>query len=144
MRRRTSIVLGGTSSPDQLATRWVLWVSEERATLYAAAQEVDLDQQLWDASAAVFQDTGGLDGGTLCFLCADGKAQVLIANCRNWRAEAPRASVCWVCRCNTAQCLTNFGLKDTIDGWWESVLPMEAIYRNIAAGHRIRTTGCTW
>ena len=38
--------LGGTSSPDQLASWWLLGSSEEWVTLYAAAQEVDFDQQL--------------------------------------------------------------------------------------------------
>ena len=33
--------LGGTSRPDQLSRWWLLWGSEEWATLYAAAQEVD-------------------------------------------------------------------------------------------------------
>ena len=31
------------------------------------AQEVDFDQQLWDASKVVFQDTSGLDRETLFF-----------------------------------------------------------------------------
>ena len=75
--------LEGTSSPDQFASCWLLGGSEEWATLYAAAQEVDFDQQLWDASKAVFQDTGGSDRGILFFLCADGKAHLLMANCKN-------------------------------------------------------------
>ena len=29
--------------------------------LYAAAKEVDFDQQLWDAGKVVFQDTSGAD-----------------------------------------------------------------------------------
>ena len=82
--------------------------------MYAAAQEVDFNQQLWDTSKAVFQDTGGSDHENLFFLCGNGKAQILMANCNNWKAEAPQASVCWVCGCNRAQCLANFGLEDTI------------------------------
>ena len=50
---------GGTSSPDQLPSWWLLGGSEEWATLYAAAQEVDFNQQLWDTSKVVFQDTSG-------------------------------------------------------------------------------------
>ena len=42
-------------------------VEKEWATLYAAAHEVDFDQQLWDASKAIFQDTGGSDRETLFF-----------------------------------------------------------------------------
>ena len=105
--------------------------------LYAVAQEVDFDQQLWHASKAVFQDTGSSDCETLFFLCANGKAQNLIANCKNWKAEAPQASVCWVCGCNRAQCLAHFGLEDTIDGCWDVALPIGAIYRHIAADRRI-------
>ena len=125
--------LGGTSSPDQLASLWLLGGSEEWATLYAAAQEVDFDQQLWDASKVVFQDTSGADRETFFFLCADGKAQILMANCKIFKAKASQAMVCWVCGRNRANCLANFGLAATIDGWWEVVLPMGAIYRHIPA-----------
>ena len=62
--------------------------------MYAAAQEVDFDQQLWDASKVVFQDTSGADGETLFFLFADGKALILMANCKNFEAEASQAMVC--------------------------------------------------
>ena len=134
--------LGGTSSPDQLASWRLLGGSEKWATLYVAAQEVDLDQQLWDASQAVFHDTSGSDRATLFFfLSADGKAQILMANCKNWKPEAPQASVCWVCGCNRAQCLANFGLEDTIGGWWVLVLPIGVIYRHIAADRRIPDYG---
>ena len=42
--------------------------------------------------------------------------------------------MCW---CNRAQCLANFGLEDTIDCWWDVVLPIRAIYRFIAYDRRI-------
>ena len=109
--------------------------------MYAAAQEVDFDQQLWDASKVVFQDTFGADRETLFFLCANGKAQILMANCKNFKAEASQAMVCWVCGRNRADCLANFGLEATIDGWWEVVLPMGAIYRHIPAKRRIPDYG---
>ena len=128
--------LGGTNSPDQLASWWLLGGSEEWATLCAAAQQIDFDQQLWDASKVVFQGTSGTDRETLFFLCADGKAQILVANCKNFKAEASQAMVCWVCGRNRADCLPNFGLEATIDGWWEVVLTMVAIYRHIPAKYR--------
>ena len=62
-----------------------------------------------------------------------------------------RHKVCWptvqignprLCGCNRAQCLTHFGLEDTIDGWWEVVLPIGAIYRNIAANRRLHSVPC--
>ena len=70
--------VGGTGSPDQLASRWLLGASEEWATLYAAAQEVDFDQQQWGAKGVVFQYTSGADRQTLLFLCADGRAHILM------------------------------------------------------------------
>ena len=88
--------LGGTSSPEPLASWWLLGGSAEWVTLYAAAQEVDFDQQLWDASKVVFQAASGADRETLFFLSADGKAQILMASCKNFKAEASRAMVCWV------------------------------------------------
>ena len=70
------------------------------------------------------------------------KAQILMANCRYWKAEAPQGSVCWVCGCNRAVCsralcLANFGLEDAIHGWWDVVLPVGAIHRHIAADRHI-------
>ena len=64
-----------------------------------------------------------------------------MAYCKNWKAEAPQALVSWVCGCNRAQCLANFGLEDTIDGRWDVVLPIGAIYRHIAADRRIPDYG---
>ena len=133
--------LGRFSSPYQLASWWLLGGSEEWATLCAAAQEVDFEQQLWDASKVVFQDTSGADRETLFFLSADGKAQILMANCTNFKAGASQAMVCWVCGRSSADCLANFGLEATIDRWWEVVLPMGAIYRHILAKRRIPDNG---
>ena len=133
--------LVGTSSPDQLASWWLLGGSEEWVTLYAAAQEVDFDQQLWDASKVVFQDTSSADREAVFFLYADDKAEILMANCKNFEAEASQAMVCWVCGRNRADCLANFGLEATIDGWWEVVLPKGAIYRHIPAKCRIPDYG---
>ena len=45
--------------------------------------------------------------------------------------------VCWACGCNRVQFLANFGLEDTIDGWWDVMLPIAAIYQHIAADRRI-------
>ena len=75
------------------------------------------------------------------FQCAAGKAQILMANRKNWKAEARQALVRWVCGCNRAQCLANFGSEDTIDGWWDVLLPILAIYRFIAPDRRILDYG---
>ena len=109
--------------------------------MYAAAQEVDFDQQLWGASKVVFQNTSGADQETLFFLCADRKAQILMATCKNFKAEASQAMVYWVCGRNLVDCLANFGLEATINGWSEVVLPMRAIYRHITAKRRIPDYG---
>ena len=125
--------LAGTSSPNQLASWWLLGGSEEWATLYAAAQEVDCDQQLCYRGKVVLQDTSGADRETLFLLCADGTAQISMANGKFLKAEASQAMVCWVCGRNRADCLANFCLEATIDGWWEVVLPMAATYRHLPA-----------
>ena len=41
--------------------------------------------------------------------------------------------LCWICGSNSADCFANLGSEVTIDGWWEAVLPMAAIYRHIPA-----------
>ena len=140
-RHEASYVHRTLEGTDQLASWWLLGGSEEWATLYAAAQEVDFDQQLWDASNVVFQDTSGADRETPFFLYADGKAQILMANCKIFKAEASHAMVCWVRDRHRAGCLANFGLEATIDGWWELVPPMGAIYRHIPAKRRIPDYG---
>ena len=61
-------------------------------------------------------------------------------NCKNFKAEASQAIVCWVCGRNR-DCLATFGLEATIDGWWEVVLPMGAKYRHIPAKRRIPDYG---
>ena len=49
--------------------------------------------------------------------------------------------MCWMCGCNRAQYVANLGLDDTIDGWWDVVLPIGAIYRHVAADCRILDYG---
>ena len=62
--------LGGTRSPVQLARWSPQGPHEEWATLYAATQEVDFDQRLWDASKVAFHDTSR---ETLFFLLCRGQ-----------------------------------------------------------------------
>ena len=64
-----------------------------------------------------------------------------MANCKIFKAEASQAMLCWVCGRNRADCLANFGLEATIDGWWEVVLPMGAMYRHIPTKCRIPDHG---
>ena len=64
-----------------------------------------------------------------------------MAHCKNWKAEAPQALMCWVCGCNRAPCIANFGLEDTIDFWWDVVLPIGAISVHIAADRCIPDYG---
>ena len=74
--------LGGTACPNQLSSWWLLGGSEKWETLYAAPQEIDFDDELCKAATVSFKDTEGNDRQSLFFVCADGKAQVLMAGCR--------------------------------------------------------------
>ena len=78
-----------------------------------AALEVDFDQQFLDARKVIFQDAASADRETMLFLCGDGKAQNLMANCKNCKAGAPQALEYWVCRRDRAHCIANFGLENT-------------------------------
>ena len=53
--------LGGTASPNQLSSWWLLGGSEKWETLYAASQEIDFDDELRKAATVSFKDTGGND-----------------------------------------------------------------------------------
>ena len=75
----------GTDGSIGCLLRWTV----HRETLYAAPQEIDLNDELRKAATVSFKDTGGNDRQSLFFLCADGKAQVLMAGCQNWKAETP-------------------------------------------------------
>ena len=87
--------LGGTATPNQLCSWWLLGGTEKWETLYAASQEIDFDDELRMAATVSFKDTGGNDRHSLFFLCADGKVEVLMAGCQNCKAESPGATVCW-------------------------------------------------
>ena len=108
--------LGGTAGPNQLSSWWLLGGNEKWETLYAASQEIDFDDELRKAATVRKKDAEGNDRESLFFLCTDGKAQVLMAGCQNWKAESLGATVCWVCMCNRALCLATFGTASAIDG----------------------------
>ena len=133
--------LGGTASPNQLSSWWLLGGSEKWQTLYAASQEIDFDDELRKVATVSFKDTAGNDRRSLFFLCADGKAQVLMAGCQNWNAESTGATVCWVCMRNRALCLATFGTASAIDGNWEPAVAINAIYRTITSDRRVPDYG---
>ena len=133
--------LGGTASPNQLSSWWLLGGSEKWETFYAASQEIDFDDDLRKAATVSFKDTAGNHRQSLFFLCADGKAQVLMAGCQNWKAETPGATVCWVCMRNRSLCLATFGTASAIDGNWESAVAINDIYRTITSGRRVPDYG---
>ena len=85
--------LGGTASPNQLSSWWLLRGSEKWETLYAASQEINFDYELRKAATVSFKDTGGNDRQSF-FLFADGNAHVLMAGCQNWKAKSPGATLC--------------------------------------------------
>ena len=45
--------------------------------------------------------------------------------------------MCWVCGLNRADCLVNFGTKQTIEAMWDANLPIRAVYRHIPTARRI-------
>ena len=110
--------------------------SEQWSTIYSLAQEVDFDQELVDASKVTTVDAAGATRQPLIFLCADGKAQILLSGCKNRKAESPHAIVCWVCGRNRADCLANFGTKQTIEMMWDATFPISAVYRHISPARR--------
>ena len=104
-------------------------------------REIDFDDELRKAATVSFKDTAGNDRQSLFFLCADGKAQVLIAGCQNWKAESPGATVCWVCMRNRALCFATFGPASAIDGNWEPAVAINAIYGTITSDRRVPDYG---
>ena len=106
-----------------------------------ASQKIDFDDELRKAANVSFRDTGGNNRQSLFFLCADGKAQVLMAGCQNWKAESPGATVCWVCMRNRAGCLATFGTASAIDGNWEAAVAISAIYGTITSDRRVPDYG---
>ena len=73
--------LGGTASPNQPSSWWLLGGSEKWETLYAAPRKIYFDDELRKAATVGSKDTGGNDKRSFFFLCADGKAQLLVAGC---------------------------------------------------------------
>ena len=57
--------------------------SEQWSTIYALAQEAAFDKELVDASKVTTMDTAVATRQPLFFLCADGKAQILLSGCKN-------------------------------------------------------------
>ena len=133
--------IGGTTSPDELASWWLMGGSEQWSTIYALAQEVDFDQALVDVSKVTTVDTGGATRQPLFFVCANGKVQILLSSCKNWKAESPHTIVCWVCGRNRADCLANFGTKQRIEMMWDANLPIIAVYRPISPARHIPDYG---
>ena len=117
MRPRTSIArLVAPPAPTNYLVGGYGGGSEKWETPYAAFQEMDFDDELRNATTVSFKDTGGNDRQSLFFLCADGKAQVLMAGCQNWKAESLGATVVWVSMRNRALCLATFGTVIATDG----------------------------
>ena len=69
--------LRGTSSSDHLSSWCRLEGNEERANLYAATWEVNLDQQMLDASVVLCMIPRVDERETLFSLCANGKKKKL-------------------------------------------------------------------
>ena len=92
---------------------------------------------LIDASKVTTVDTAGATRQPPFFVCADGKVQILLTGCKNWKDKSPHAIVCWVCGRNRADCLANFGTKQTIEMMWDANLPIDDVYRHISPARPI-------
>ena len=60
-------MLGGTASPDQLSSWWLLGGSEKWETVYAASQEIDFDDESRKAATVSFKYAEGNDRQSLFF-----------------------------------------------------------------------------
>ena len=95
--------LGGTASPNQLSSWWLLGGSEKWETLYAASQEIDFDDELRKAATVSFEDTAGNDRQSF-FFCV----QMVKHRC-SWRAaktgrQNPLVPLCVGSACVTVLC----------------------------------------
>ena len=133
--------LGGTASPNQLSSCCLLWGSEKRETLYVVSQEIYFDDELHKAATVSSKDTGGNDRQSLFFPFADGKAQVPVAGCQNWKVGSPGATVCLVCMCSRALCPATFGTAGAIDADLIGAVAIGAIYRTITWDWRVPDYG---
>ena len=133
--------LGGTTSAEQLSNWWLLVGSKKSETLYTASQEIDFDDELRKAATVSFKDPEGNDRQSRFFLCADGKAQVLMAGCQNWKVESPAATVCWVCMRSRAVCLATFCTASAIDAKWIGAVTRGAIYGTITSDRPVPDYG---
>ena len=126
--------LGGTTSPNQLSSWWLLGGGEKWERLYAASQEIK-------PAAVSFKSTEGSDRQPFFFLCADEEACVLMAGCQNYSAKSHTAMVCLVCMWSRALCLATFRTTSAIDADWIGVVATSAIYRTIMGARPVADYG---
>ena len=92
--------LGGTSSPNQLCSWWLVGGSEKWETLYAASQEIDFDDELRKAATVGFRDEGGNHRPSFLFCVHKGKLRC------SWGAAKSGRQNCLEPRCAEAACKT--------------------------------------
>ena len=80
-------------------------------------------------------------GSPFVSVCADGKAQVFMAGCQNWKAESPGATVCWVCMRSPTLRLATFRTASAINADWIGVVAIGAIHRTITGDRRVLAYG---
>ena len=129
--------IGGTTSINELASWWLMGGFEQWSAIYALARAGVFDHHLVDASKVTIVDSGGATRQALFFLCADGKAQILLSGCKNKKAEFPNRIVCWAFGRNRAYCLANLGTKQTIQRMSDADLRTNAVYRHNSTARRI-------
>jgi hypothetical protein len=118
---------------------WLFRGAEKWSTVYTVAQKEGFDAQLHRAANVVHTDHHGQSRKPLFFLLADGKAQVLLSGCSDFKSHT--GCVCWVCGLTQFEVVDLFGKESTLLGAIvESLLP-SAQMRGIPPNRRIPDFG---
>lgn len=132
--------LGFDSRCSTLASWWLAEGSEKWGTVWAVARHVGFDGQLRELERTPVP-VHGTERLVLPFLCADGKAQVFMAGCDDWKSKGVTACICWACGGNRATIMAAFGRPAAIAQPLVQGLPPTAIMRPIPPCRRIPDFG---
>ena len=132
-------VLGLDVHCGRQASWWLFRGAEKWSTVYTVAQTEGFDSQLRQAAEVVHTDRHGQRRKPLFFVLADGKAQVLLSGCTDFKSHV--GCVCWVCGLSRSEVIELFGKESTLLGAIiEMVLP-SAQMRGVPPNRRIPDFG---
>ena len=139
-RTHNHCTLGFTSQCSRLATWWLASGSERWGNVFTIAQELDLDAELRSlADVRILKD--GTSLSVLPFLCADGKAQVIMGGCAAFTKGGPFASVCWVCGLARPAIDAIFGTVSGLETPFAQRVAVSAVFRPIPPERRVPDYG---